>query len=242
MGDWQRGVSAEQLPAWVRRLQEKHHALLDQARSRKPRDVANIEDSSRAENSDLVSRERPEPRPERRRPNRVIWNESRDESVLPEARELYEEFLNRMFPEETEYQTQIVALLAVFQYDIPASVVADAVGCSTGYARRFEYRSDTGVREKTWSQKQGESRVGPGLRQRVLNRDDSECVRCGSVDELVVHHIIPARRGGPPLTSNLATLGPSRCCTASLGTVFGTVCTAIAGWYRAFLVLVRKSA
>lgn len=207
--DWWKDVRKEQLPEWARRLQEEHRALLNRARSPKSRDVVDIDDGFGAENPDSLRSGRSNASPERRTPNRVTRDESGDGSVIAEARELYEKFLNQMFSGETEYQTQIVALLAVFQHDIPSNLVADVVGCSTGYARRFEYRPDTGVREKTWSQKQGESRVGPKLRQRVLTRDNSECVRCGSVDELVVHHILPARRGGPPLMSNLATLcGP----------------------------------
>jgi 5-methylcytosine-specific restriction endonuclease McrA len=44
------------------------------------------------------------------------------------------------------------------------------------------------------------------LRARVLSRDDHRCVRCGSTEELSVHHIVPARHGGSDDLLNLQLL------------------------------------
>jgi len=44
------------------------------------------------------------------------------------------------------------------------------------------------------------------LRQRVIKRDKGECVKCGSYDNLEVHHINPLCSGGTNKTNNLITL------------------------------------
>jgi len=130
-----------------------------------------------------------------------------DEQVRQKLTELYTQCLERACESEATYEEQIRVLLSVFQYDIPSRVVADVVGCSHGHARRFEWDNDQKeVREKAWSQKQRAHQVPPALAEQVRIRDNHECVRCGSDDQLSVHHIDPAGQHGPAVMENLATL------------------------------------
>jgi hypothetical protein len=119
---------------------------------------------------------------------------------------MYERFLTDLGLRDEDYQVQIMALISGFQYDISAYVLAEVIGCSIGYARRFEYTDEQGASEKLWSQNQRGSQIGPALRKRVLRRDGSECVRCGAEEGLITHHIIPAGQGGPAKLDNLAML------------------------------------
>lgn len=204
--EWWRTFSGEEAPGWVRRLREQHQALLERKAVSQSHDVEDITDGPGAGSPDARS----SPASTGESPLDVTNPEQRDGSAPDTAKaertQLYRQFLSRTFADDPDYQTQIGALLAAFQYDISAWLVAEVVGCSVGYARRFEYQPETGVREKPWAQKQRASRVGPALRQRVLDRDESACVRCGATEEVVAHHIIPARQGGAPHMGNLATL------------------------------------
>lgn len=43
-------------------------------------------------------------------------------------------------------------------------------------------------------------------RLRVLERDGYACTRCGATRDLEVHHLVPARDGGPTTLENCVTL------------------------------------
>ena len=46
----------------------------------------------------------------------------------------------------------------------------------------------------------------PEVRQRIFLRDNSRCVKCGSIEDLTVDHIISIYRGGTDDDDNLQTL------------------------------------
>jgi len=55
---------------------------------------------------------------------------------------------------------------------------------------------DLGLEQKRWRE----------AREEVLKRDGYRCVRCGSTEELHVHHILERRKGGEHKLGNLITL------------------------------------
>lgn len=44
------------------------------------------------------------------------------------------------------------------------------------------------------------------IRETVLKRDGYKCIRCGSAEDLDIHHIVPKSQGGSDELSNLRTL------------------------------------
>jgi 5-methylcytosine-specific restriction endonuclease McrA len=65
--------------------------------------------------------------------------------------------------------------------------------------RRYSAHSavcDLGLEQKRWRE----------AREEVLKRDGYRCVRCGSTEELHVHHILERRKGGEHKLGNLITL------------------------------------
>lgn len=82
-------------------------------------------------------------------------------------------------------------------------LICEALGCSYEYLKRFRIeRDEEGEEEVVHTGGSGDSskgargkapRAGPSnsVKSKVLDRDDHECVRCGSADALEVHHILP---------------------------------------------------
>lgn len=48
--------------------------------------------------------------------------------------------------------------------------------------------------------------MSPSYRRDIIERDGARCRTCGSVEDLVVDHIVPVSRGGRTLWENLQTL------------------------------------
>ena len=59
---------------------------------------------------------------------------------------------------------------------------------------------------KSPSNRSWHERGAQQVRQRVLKRDGYKCTRCGSTDDLEIHHVIPAADGGPTSMENLIVL------------------------------------
>lgn len=117
-----------------------------------------------------------------------------------------EEHLERRFddPEAVEKQERITALLGKYGELASKQRIVEAVGCSPDYASRFRWTDqERQVRQRHTRARESDS-IHDQLRERVLKRDDAECVRCGVSDgeELVIHHVIP----GESTEENLATL------------------------------------
>jgi len=199
------------IPDWRIRFRVRHHELIARLEMDRPQYQTGVGEFPRllAENKNMPS----SCVPDSSTPKRELsdFNDRRreleKEQVRQEFIELYSRCLERACESEATYEEQIRVLLSVFQYDIPSRVVADVVGCSRGHARRFEWdEGQKEVREKAWSRKQRAHQVPPALAEQVRIRDDHECVRCGSDDELRVHHIDPAGQQGPAVMENLGTL------------------------------------
>jgi hypothetical protein len=93
---------------------------------------------------------------------------------------------------------KIIELKAAFPYlRATEPLAAQATHSSVSYVSQFKYSEDDGVMNTKLPKK---------LKRRTLERDDNLCVRCGSQDDLHVHHVIPMSKGGSHDMDNLAAL------------------------------------
>jgi hypothetical protein len=107
----------------------------------------------------------------------------------------------------------IIAINVVFNTVTPERLrgyhIANPVGCTKGYANEFEpiqVGDKTIVLRKEYAARRQLEKAEQWQRQKVLDRDCEECVRCGEVDDLVVHHIKPVIDGGSDKIDNMVTL------------------------------------
>lgn len=130
------------------------------------------------------------------------------ESVEAEFCKVAESLLESEGLKSETYEVQICRLHEHCEEKVESGLVAEAIGCSPSYARRFSYDDDRGGFQKEWSISNQNEKVSPGARTKIINRDGGSCLRCGLEDEteLEVHHILPVSHGGTNDDSNLATL------------------------------------
>jgi hypothetical protein len=148
-------------------------------------------------------------------------------SPTPASREALEDHYKQINPASDTDADEIIALLEAAEGGRSRDI-ADVVGCSVGYAQRFDYDPEIGAAyEKEWSRKSQAQKVSPGRRTRVLSRD-GKCRRCGADDDLVVHHIVPVDADGKNRLENLAVLCQS-CHLAAHGGSFQTTTTVYDG-------------
>lgn len=198
-------------PHWYPKFQTRRRELLAQLEACRTQQSAAVSElPSRSNSTDCKTRSFASGLPE----YKSETNDGEDgrcelgaDQVQQALKDLYTDCLGRTCNQESSYEDQIRTLLAVFQDDIPSRIVADVVGCSRGHARRFEWDCNREeVREKAWSRKQRTHQATPSMVRQVRIRDTNECVRCGSDDELNIHHIEPVSQHGPADMWNLATL------------------------------------
>ncbi|MFC6951928.1 HNH endonuclease signature motif containing protein [Halorubellus litoreus] len=132
----------------------------------------------------------------------------RPEPVKTEFCEVVESLLESEGLKSETYEVQICRLHEYCEQKIESELVAEAIGCSPSYARRFSYDDERGGFEKEWSKSNQNEKVSPGARTKIINRDGGSCLRCGLEVEtaLEVHHVLPVSQGGTNDDSNLATL------------------------------------
>lgn len=133
-------------------------------------------------------------------------DQTRDE-VDVEMREFLSSILEREVTETASYKTQIQSILDTVECDVENGRLADVVGCSKSYVARFEYDEDRkqAIEREWWREYRKES-VSSAMREQIVRRDNNQCRRCGSTDNLQVHHITPVTAGGENKDQNLATL------------------------------------
>lgn len=130
-----------------------------------------------------------------------VWEDSGDHDTMVE---LMERYLRQEYPEVEEERQQVALVKRDFESDLPPRVVADSVGCEISLCQRIRWEGgrygvvDTRGRER--------ESLPPSQRDRIMKRDGDQCVRCGSREELQVHHIIPISHGGFDFDDNLAML------------------------------------
>jgi len=159
---------------------------------------------------------------------RGLLRKQQDEKSGRELTNLYQEFLQERFeaPDEVSKKDRICVLLQAFGTKTSTQALADAVGTSSNYISEFKAFDDITVsssggvtrhfddeaheRGDTPVVLQRERRrtnsLPANIRADVLDRDGHECLRCGSTENLEVHHIVPHSQGGEDKVQNLATL------------------------------------
>ena len=99
---------------------------------------------------------------------------------------------------------QVGFLKQFFESDLPHNIVKEVVGCDRATCRRVRWMGqDYGAVDR-----HGRSRdsIPPSVRREIHEECDYKCVRCGSEDDLEVHHIIPVSHGGLDLMENLVVV------------------------------------
>lgn len=112
--------------------------------------------------------------------------------------EIYLDYIQDVEKDLSYKKDKIIELKKSFPYlQANNDLVSSALDCSISYARRFKKIPGVGVEDRNLSKE---------IKEEVLKRDQKECVRCGSTENLNVHHIIPQSKGGKEKKENLATL------------------------------------
>lgn len=111
---------------------------------------------------------------------------------------VYREHLQESSHDLPNKKDKIMELKRSFPYlRMNDDLVVRATKSSIYYVRQFK-QTDSGEFANEKPPKH--------LKQKVRERDENRCVRCGSEDELHVHHVIPWSKGGEHKPENLATL------------------------------------
>lgn len=108
-------------------------------------------------------------------------------------------------PDEVPAKTKINLLTQRYVPRLVNARLAEAVGCTPGYARQVRGEPTTEFGEYLdYAEFSGSESVPEDLKTSILERDGRACVRCGATedDKLEVHHILP----GESTEVNLATL------------------------------------
>lgn len=145
-----------------------------------------------------------------------------------ELANLYKTVLKKRFeaPEDESKKDRICVLLHTFGTKSNTGVIRDIVDASYGYMKQFRVYDKITERPsggKTWKirdelHEKGDAPVvlnrkpfrtnslSRKTRTAVLERDENQCLRCGSCEDLEIHHIIPHSQGGSDKMQNLAAL------------------------------------
>lgn len=148
------------------------------------------------------------------------WNErERDRQMQRRRSQQMDDvgdFIAAFLVAEGPFGTKLDAIIAVKTVfdpmtpkSLPGYLIADHVGCSSGYASEFEPVQVTGqtvVLRKEYAARRQLEKAETWQRDAVLRRDGEQCVRCGAADDLVVHHITPIDAGGLDDLENMVTL------------------------------------
>lgn len=136
------------------------------------------------------------------------WEKRNQESDIDKREELEEEMADLLrqyvwenYADLEEDEEQIAVLKRDFESDLPHRVLADAINVEVDMCRRFRYMDGRGVFD---TQERERKSIPPSIRDKVLERDDHQCVKCGTDEELTLHHIIPRSQGGMDAMSNYA--------------------------------------
>lgn len=139
----------------------------------------------------------------------------------------YMNFLSQQFdaPDDMDKKSKICVILRAFG-KTDRRALSEAVDCSTEYLGDFRACGSTngkngqridlypmsgadhekGVPYVVVQRIRRSSSLEPETHEKVFMRDGNECRRCGATDNLEIHHIVPASRGGRSEMENLATL------------------------------------
>ncbi|MCU4753012.1 HNH endonuclease [Halobacteria archaeon AArc-curdl1] len=117
------------------------------------------------------------------------------------------DILGHVSETEDTSKSQIIALKETLESDLRSDLIADAIGCSSGYPGKFQWQEQTqSVVLPEGVEKRRKNRFSESQKTKIRRRDDHQCIKCSSGSELHVHHIIPIDSGGDNEIQNGATL------------------------------------
>ncbi|MXV61106.1 hypothetical protein GS429_03330 [Natronorubrum sp. JWXQ-INN-674] len=115
--------------------------------------------------------------------------------------------LTHLSTEEDTKKAQIISLKETLESDLRGDLIADVVGCSSGYPGKFRWQKETGtVVLRADVERRRMNRFSASQKANIHRRDNHQCVNCESDSKLQVHHIIPVDAGGDNEMQNGATL------------------------------------
>jgi len=154
--------------------------------------------------------------------------ENRRDAIVNQLSQEYRDFLHRRFaePSEVSKKNRICTVMRAFGLDVNNEALAKATGASRSYISEFGASaeitvSSNGVVTRHFQHEdfspgdppvilqrepRGGSSLSSSLRESVLERDNHECQRCGTTENLEAHHIVPVSHGGSDEKDNLAIL------------------------------------
>lgn len=155
--------------------------------------------------------------------------ERRKQEILDEKAGLYRSLLEERFeePADVTKRRRIGIIYRTFGTRAHSTAIAAATGASESYIDQFRaidtivelpdgsagLKFDHEAHEAgepaialQYDPEQRRDTVSQSMRERMLERDDEQCRRCGSGTDLEIHHIRPVSHGGEDTPDNLATL------------------------------------
>ncbi len=153
---------------------------------------------------------------------------NRTSKVLSRLAEFYSMLLEQKFedPQSRKKKDQIGLIKSILGDNAEDKAIIEATGASRRYVKDFKAFAEVEINDSKLGRRsyssegfqEGEpavvlqryqrqqNRMSGSIRNEVLDRDGHECLRCGSNDELQVHHMTPVSSGGSHTKENLATL------------------------------------
>jgi len=153
----------------------------------------------------------------------------RKQEILAEKARLYRSVLEARFdaPAEVSKRRRIGLVYRVFGHAAHSEAIAGATDASESYIDQFRavdviqelpsgevgmkfdreaYAAGKPAIPLQDDREQRRDTVSESVRERVLDRDDGQCRRCGADTALEIHHIRPVSHGGEDRPDNLAAL------------------------------------
>lgn len=129
--------------------------------------------------------------------------EELEDSVVNQLRKL----LDRLPNTGDTKKSQVIALKKEMESNRRGDLIAEAVGCSSSHAGKFQWQEEEQavvLRENV--KERQKNRFSDSQKAKIRRRDNHQCVKCSSESTLRVHHIIPVDFGGDNNIENGATL------------------------------------
>lgn len=120
---------------------------------------------------------------------------------------LLEELLDTLSVDGETKKSQIIALKEALQSNFRGDLIATVIDCSTGYPGKFKWDDEQACvvpRKNVETRRQNQ--FSDSQKEKIKQRDEYMCVKCGAESQLQVHHIIPIESGGEGNINNGATL------------------------------------
>lgn len=198
-------------------LRERQHVVMDLAREYSngtafsPSDPSKVDPDKKSQFADRETIEKWNESIEDIRSNEEFQETEEElQDIESKLDDLWEAIQDELIDPEESNKDNIGTLWRVIGEDIPEDRVISIVGTSKSYLQKLRFDKESGTAVlKDHVKRRKQNRASPSKKQKVKERDGNICIRCGSDENLVVHHIIPIDGDGSNDISNLVTLCPN---------------------------------